>query len=69
MLPDDFVHQRHCHIGESIPAGLFAYINLWPILHVGENQHNGFGLPVDIIGLLAVDILMPGGFFLGQDGL
>jgi hypothetical protein len=34
---------------------------------MGEYQDDGFSLPVNLIGLLAVTVLIPGGFILDED--
>jgi hypothetical protein len=66
---NDIVHHGDGHIGESVPSGLLANIELRPVVQISKNQHDGFGLPVDLIGLLAIFILTPGGVFLGKDSL
>lgn len=69
VLVDDLVHQRYGDIGQSIPAGFFANLTVWPARTVSENQHYGLGLPMHLVLVLSILILVPGRLILLQNSV
>ena len=48
--------------------GCLRHLDRRPVLDVREQQHDGARLLVDLVVLLALDVLVPGRFVLGQHG-
>ncbi len=68
MLFQYFMHDRHGDIRDAVPARLLANVGVRPVRCIREDQNDRLSLVVDVIRLLAEFILMPGSFFLAQDG-
>jgi hypothetical protein len=58
---DDVIHQRQSDIGQTIPAGFLADDNIWPLVQINENKHDGFGVVMDLVLFLAVLIFLSTG--------
>ena len=65
---DDVVHGGHGHLGEPFPGRFLLDHQFRPGRFLGEHQHHALGIPVHLVGALPVLLLVPGGFFLGEDG-
>ena len=61
------MHDRHRDIREPVPARLLADLDGGPVLDVREQQHDRARLLVDLVVLLALDVLVPGRLVLGED--
>ena len=68
-LADDLVHHRHGDVRESrSQPGCLLTSTPGQSSTFGEQQHDGARLLVDFVVLLALDVLVPGGVILREDG-
>ena len=69
MFPNNVVHDGNRNAGQPVPAGFLDNGDLGPVFHVRKDQYNGLGLLMNIVGFLAIVVFVPGGLFLGKDGV